>query len=105
MISKLKDFFKDAIRNNGVLLIFLFFAIDMAFFGFWYNSGLHPGNEKVLAIVEKFTVNNYVLPYFVAERYLTWFNMRAFFFLLDYLLILLGIVASLMTVFYASTDV
>ena len=105
LMNKLKIFFKDIIRNNGVLLIFLLFAVGMAFLGVWSNSGLHPGNEKVLAIVEKFSVNNYVLPYFVAERYLTWFNMRTFFFWLDYLLTLLGIVASLMTVFYASTDV
>lgn len=99
----MKNFFKNVIHNNVVLLIFLFFVVVMAGLGIWYNSGLHPKTDKVSAIVEKFTVDDYVLPYHVAERYLTWLNMRTFFFVLDYLLTLLGIVASLMTVFYAST--
>ena len=91
-------------HSAGVILIFLFFAIVMAFLGIWYNRGLHPKNDKVSAIVKKFTVNDYTLPDYVAERYLIWLNMRTFFFVLNHLLTLLGIVASLMTVFYASTD-
>ena len=53
-------------------------------------------------IIDKFKVDNYEIPYFAAERYLTWYNMRTYFFFLHYILTLCGLFASFMTIFYAS---
>ncbi len=101
MLETLKGFF----TKNWVLLIFFFFACGMAFLGIWYFSSLYPGEGTVSEIIKKFSVNKYTLPYHVAERYLVYSSMRTFFFMLDYVLTLLSILASLMTVFYASTNV
>ena len=38
----------------------------------------------------------------MGERYLIWYSMRTFFVALNYLLSLLGIIATLVTIFYAS---
>lgn len=50
----------------------------------------------------KYKVDDYSIPYFIAERCLIWNRMRGFFFALHYILTLLSIFASLMTIFYAS---
>lgn len=99
IINKIKKFLK-----NNVLMIFIFFTAFIIVLGFIYNFGLNPTEDKVTKIINKFTANDYSIPYRVAERYLTWFNMRTFFFALNYILTLLALVASLLTVFYASTD-
>ena len=59
---------------------------------------------RIKKLQQKFAANNYIIANHIAERYLIWLGMRTFFYALDYLLTLLGIVASLMTVFYAATD-
>lgn len=100
MKERMAKFFK-----SNILLIFLFFTIFLVSLGVLYYLGLNPADKKIIEITNKFKTENYVLPYYVAERYLTWYNMRTFFFSLNYILTLLGIVASLMTVFYASKDV
>lgn len=91
--------------TNNTLFIFLFFIIFTGVLGKIYASGLHPKDKKIRNIINKFTVNDYSISYYAAERYLSWINMRTFFVMLNYLLTLIGIVASLMTVFYASTSV
>lgn len=91
--------------KSNILRVFTFFIFLIIILGLIYNNGLHPNDDKILEIINKFTVNDYSIPYHVAERYLTWFNMRTFFFSLNYMLTLLGIIASLMTVFYASANV
>lgn len=100
----MKKIFGRSSWDKGVLGIFAFFAALMLILGIVYLTGLHPSAEKVSDIIKKFSVNGYTIPNHVAERYLTWFHMRTYFFILNYSLTLLGIVASLMTVFYASTD-
>lgn len=91
-------------ENNSILFIFLFFVFFLAILGVTYCYLLTPSKKRVDALVEKFAVGSYSIPKHVAERYLTWYGMRTFFFGLDYLLTILGMVASLMTVFYAATD-
>lgn len=90
--------------NNSTLFIFLFFVLILAILGIIYCHFLAPSKKKIDALVEKFAVGSYKIPTHVAERYLTWYGMRTFFFALDYSLTLLGMVASLMTVFYAATN-
>lgn len=90
-------------EDNKVIVIFLFFVILLFILGVLYRFLLNPSKKKINAIIGKFTVKKYSIPYLVAERYLIWYGMRTFFFTLDYLLTLLGIIASLMTVFYAAT--
>lgn len=98
-VLKIKKYMK-----NNILLIFISFVVFMSALGIIYYVGLIPKDDEILKIVEKFTANNYSIPYRIAERYLTWFNMRTFFFALDYILTLLALIAGLMTAFYASTD-
>lgn len=93
--------FKEFIKNN-IILIFLFLIIFMIITGIIYYKGLNPSNENILNIIKKYRINDYSIPYYIAERYLSWYNMRTFFFALDYILTLLSIFASLMTIFYAS---
>lgn len=76
----------------------------MSYLGYVYNSGLHPNSENITEIIYKFKVIDYDIPTYIAERYLTWFNMRTVFYTLHYMLTLISIVASLMTVFYAAYD-
>lgn len=91
------------LKKNKVLLIFLFLLIAMVVIGVLYYNGLFPNKQKIENIIKKFSTDNYSLPYFVAERYMIWLNMRSFFVTLNYALGLSGAIASLMTVFYAST--
>ncbi len=99
IINKIKNYLK-----NNILMIFVFFTAFIIVLGFIYNFNLNPTEDKIIEIINKFTANDYSIPYRVAERYLIWFNMRTFFFALNYILTLLALVASLLTVFYASTD-
>ncbi len=69
-----------------------------------YYLGLSPSSNKIQDIITKFKVDEYEIPYYVAERYLIWYNMRTFFYVLNYGLTLLGLVATLLTVFYAAKD-
>lgn len=98
-VRKKAELFKD----NNVIMIFLFFVILLVVLGVLYLFSLNPSEKEINEIIKKFTVKQYSIPYLIAERYLTWYGMRTFFFTLDYLLTLLGIIASLMTVFYAAT--
>lgn len=97
MLKKIKDFIK-----NNIILIFLFFTLFMAALGIIYYFGLNPNNKNINEIVNKYKTNEYTIPVYVAERYLIWYNMRTFFFALNYILTLLSVFASLMTIFYAS---
>lgn len=92
------------ITKNNILFIFIFLTIFMAILGLKFYSGLNPSDNKIQKIISKFNTDNYSIPYYVAERYLIWYNMRTFFFTLNYILTLVALVASLLTVFYASTD-
>ncbi len=92
------------IKCNKIIIIFMFLAIVMIIIGAIYNVSLSPNSESVNYVISKFSMNEFSLPYYVAERYVIWLNMRTFFTVLDYSLTLLSIVASLMTVFYASTN-
>ena len=84
------------------MLVFAFFTFFLLVAGIIYYLGLNPSNKNILEIIKKFKTDNYSIPYYVAERYLIWYNMRTFFFSLNYILTLLSIFASLMTIFYAS---
>lgn len=88
--------------KNNILGVFIFFALLMVILGTIYYYCINPNKNEIAGIINKFTVGDYSIPYYVAERYLTWIRMRTFFFSLNYILTLLGIIASLMTVFYAS---
>lgn len=90
--------------KNKVILIFLFFIILIMVVGLFYISLLSPSLSDVNDIICKFKTDDYSLPYNVAERYVVWNNMRIFFTSLDYALNLLGLIANLMTVFYAGTS-
>ncbi len=92
------------ILNNNIVAIFIFFLILCVCFGIFYFCGLYPSNKKIKKIIVKFNVDNYTLPYHIAERYLIWLNMRTFFFGLNYTLTLTSIIATLLTAFYASTQ-
>ena len=87
---------------NNILLIFTVLVLFTAILGIVYANGLHPNNKKVEKIIQKFSSNNYSITYYIAERYLTWLHMRTFFITLNYLLTLVGIIANLLTIFYAS---
>lgn len=82
--------------------VFLFYLIVILAVGTIYAKLLIPSEVVVRKIITKFSTNDYSIPYFVAERYLTWYSMRTFFISLNYLLTLLGNIATLVTVFYAS---
>lgn len=97
MKTKIKTFLKD-----NIILIFLIFTFFLLLAGSIYYFGLNPSNKNIENIIDKYKTNNYSIPYYVAERYITWYNMRTFFFSLNYILTLLSIFASLMTIFYAS---
>lgn len=88
--------------TNHTIWIFLFFLFLTAGLGIYYTLGLQPNTKSINEIIKKFTVNDYSISYYVAERYLIWIHMRTFFVMLYYLLTLIGLVASLMTVFYAT---
>lgn len=90
--------------KSNILGIFAIFILLMIVLGGIYYTGINPNDTEVNIIVNKFSINEYSFPYHVAERYLVWRNMRDYFFALNYVLTLLGIVASLMTVFYASKN-
>lgn len=100
IVNKILKFIK-----NNILMIFILFVVFSIILGIVYNNGLNPNDNKIKELINKFAVDDYSIPYRVAERYLTWFNMRTFFFTLNYILILGALIASLLTVFYASTDV
>lgn len=104
--SKTKTFFIKILRfiyaNFQALLVFALFVLMMVLLGSWYSTGLYPSPEMISKVIEKFTIDDYSLPYHVAERYLMYLWMRTYFFILHYVLTLVSILASLMTVFYAS---
>ncbi len=93
---------KQKLSSNIVIFIFTFFVIIILILGLIYISLLSPSFEKVQNIINKYKVNNYEIPYFVAERYITWYNMRTYFFSLHYMFNLCSLFASFMTIFYAS---
>lgn len=101
MVSTIINFITKFMLNN-ILLIFTVLVLFTAILGIVYANGLHPNNKKVEKIIQKFSSNNYSITYYIAERYLTWLHMRTFFITLNYLLTLVGIIANLLTIFYAS---
>lgn len=100
MLQKIKKIF-----SNFFVLSIMFFIILGFVIGICYNKGLNPSNEKIQKIIDKFNIedeNNYKIPFYSAERYLTWYNMRTTFFLLHYILTLVSILSSLLVAFFAS---
>lgn len=87
-----------------ILLVFFFFVLLTAISFIWYGIGLNPKKDEVEAVINKFTYLDYSIPYYVAERYSMWLFMRSYFYVIHYTLTLLGVVATLITVFYASND-
>lgn len=109
MFDKLKliirDLVKRIIKNlDDIIFVSIVLLIIISILSYWYFNGLNPKIDKINEIIKKFTVEDYEIPYYIAERYLVWYNMRTFFFALNYILTLWGIIASLITVFYASTN-
>lgn len=76
MSKKIKQFIKD-----NIMLIFVFLILFMIVAGKVYHSGLNPNNKNINDIIEKYKTNEYSIPFYVAERYLIWYNMRTFFLL------------------------
>lgn len=72
--------------------------------GLVYIWLLLPSDKAIQSIISKFSNYEYHISEYVAARYLTWYGMRTFFYGLHYFLTLLGVIASLMTVFYASSN-
>lgn len=98
LLDEIIKFFK-----NNIVKIFLFFILLIMILGYIYHYHVQsPTLEKIVKIQSQFSTDNYKIPFFVAKRYLIWFNMRSFYYALEYSLTLLGIVASLMTAFYAT---
>lgn len=101
MSTKMKQFIRD-----NIILIFAFLTLFLIVTGVIYYLALNPSNksinEIINEIINKYKTDDYSIPYYIAERYLVWNNMRTFFFALNYVLTLLSIFASLMTIFYAS---
>lgn len=97
MPNNIRQFLK-----NNIILIFSFFIIFMTILGIIYCNGLNPNNENIDRIINQYKTDQYSIPIYVAKRYLIWYNMRTFFFSLNYFLTLSSIIASLMTIFYAS---
>lgn len=91
-------------KQDPVLFTFLFFVVLLGVLFIIYNNYAEPSSSSVEELIEKFKVDGYSIPYYVADRYLTWHFIWYFFSALNYALTLLGIIASLMTVFYASSD-
>lgn len=91
-------------KQNTILFTFLFFVVLLAVFFLIYADMAEPSSSSVEELIKKFKVDDYSIPYYVADRYLTWHFIWYFFSALNYALTLLGVIASLMTVFYASTD-
>lgn len=102
IIKKLQNFFKN--NNKNIIITFLVLVIFLVSAGVIYYFSLSPSDDKIQKLVNKYTQDGYCIPYYVAERYLTWYNMRSFFFALHYIFTLLGLFASLMTVYYASNS-
>lgn len=102
-MNDIMNFIKNNPNVNIIFIFFIFIAICV-FFGFSYIAGLYPTKNKIQKIINKFTIDNYSIPYHIAERYLIWINMRTFFFVLNYSLTLISIISTLMTAYYASTD-
>lgn len=92
----------DFISKKGMILVFLFFTIIIIASGILYIIGLSPTDSNIEKIIDKYSTGDYRIPYYVGERYLIWYSMRTFFVALNYLLSLLGIIATLVTIFYAS---
>lgn len=101
-MEKFKDKLTQLMQNK-ILKTFLFFIFLILILGYIYHFQVQNPSESSISRIEKlFTYNDYTIPYYVAKRYLIWIKMRSFYYALDYALTLFGIVASLITVFYAS---
>ena len=104
MSEKIKNWIRKHVKTN-LILIFLFLSSIGFIIGFIFNYILnHPNSTKIVNIINQFSINNYSLPYYIAERYVIWLNMRQFLFWLYFSLSIFSIIASLMTVFYAANN-
>lgn len=104
MISKIKNFVKNFLKGN-LFFIFLLFLLIGGIIGIIFTYALNnPNDKKISDIISKFSMSNYILPYYVAERYIIWLGMREFLFWLNFSLSLFSIIASLMTVYFVAKE-
>ena len=104
--SKLKEHFevvKSLTLKNNLITLFLFVLIFAVLWGCVYIYGLSQNEDDINEVIQKFTYNDYAIPYYVAERYLIWLHSRTFLFFLYYFLELMSIFSSLIVAFYASS--
>lgn len=100
MLNKLKKFIKEYLEGNLFLIFILLIGIGVVL-GLIFNYNLNNlNNDKISDVINKFSSDSYTLPYYIAERYIIWLNMRQFLFWLNYSLSIFSIIASLMTVYY-----
>lgn len=88
MIEKIKMFMANFLKGNLFIIFLLLVIVGTALGIFFTNILNNPDNEKILNIVNKFSTDDYTLPYYVAERYIIWLNMRQFLFWLYFCLTL-----------------
>lgn len=100
----MKQRIKAFIKKN-IILVFIVFILIAIIWGGYFNYKLeNPSNNEIDRIIKKFSINGYSLPYFIAERYIIWLNMRKIFFWTYFSLSIFSITASLITVFYAAQE-
>lgn len=100
MVQKIKSF----IREN-LIIIFIIFILVAIVWGLIFNYKLeNPDKNEIKNVINKFSINNYSLPYYIAERYIIWLDMRKIYFWTYFSLSLFSVVASLVTVFFATQN-
>lgn len=100
-ISNIRLKIKQYLQDN-LFFIFIILVLILFVCGITYFIVLNPTTENIIETITKYKIDDYSIPYFIAERCLIWNRMRGFFFALHYILTLLSIFASLLTIFYAS---
>lgn len=100
MVQKIKSF----IRENLIIVFIIFILIAIAW-GLIFNYKLENSNQNEIEnVINKFSINHYSLPYYIAERYIIWLDMRKIYFWTYFSLSLFSVVASLVTVFFATQN-
>lgn len=100
MRQKIKNF-----KIENIIIIFVIFILIAIVWGLIFNYKLENSNENdIKNVISKFSINDYTLPYYIAERYTIWLDMRKIYFWTYFSLSLFSMIASLITVFFAAQD-
>lgn len=100
MLQKIKSFIKE-----NLIIVFIIFILIAIVWGLIFNYKLENSNENEIEnVINKFSINDYSLPYYIAERYVIWLDMRKIYFWTYFSLSLFSVVASLVTVFFATQN-